>query len=325
MIRTLRRVVLRTGERLRVAALEAPAGRYAEAIRRFLGHKGQPWLTHVDLANRGEVDALRTTYTVGLLGGEIVGNVMIVGDRRVGILGHVFTRPDQRRKGICTVLMEAALAGFRDSGGLVLTLGTGYDSPPYHVYASFGFAPVEPRGGCMILQTRDDALDHIFAPSQAHPRDLRWEHWAGVSLLYMLPQGDLLRCHAYGTCGPVGFEGSFLHFQTRRQRLDARARVLVTRRGSVAGVVLCQRDGRWPGRIYTLDLTVHPAFAHDAPRLLRSLPLPQDAKIQALIDRPSATRAAALSERGFRLEATLRRQLVRGATIRDVLVYALIT
>ena len=145
MIRTLGRVALTSGERLRVAALEAPAGRYAAAIRHFLEHKGQPWLAHVDLANRGEVDALRTTYYVGLLDRRIVGNVMIVGDGRAGILGHVFTHPAHRRKGICTHLMAAAVADFRQGGSLAMGLGTGYDSPPYHIYASFGF-----RGAFML-------------------------------------------------------------------------------------------------------------------------------------------------------------------------------
>lgn len=322
MIRTLRRVTLKSGERLRVAALEAPAGRYAKAIRRFLGHKGQPWLAHVERANRDEVDALRTTYYVGILDGEIVGNVMIVGDGRVGILGHVFTRPDQRRKGICTLLMDAAVTGFRAAGGLVLSLGTGYDSPPYHLYASFGFAPVEPRSGGMILQNGPDALARCFALGRTRAVDMRWDHWAGISLLFMLPKGDLIRSYAYGIYGPVGFEGGFLRFQTRREQLGARARVLVTRSGSVVGAALCQRDPQWPGGIYSLDLCVHPAFAPDTSRLLRSVPLPRGAKIQARVDRPSAARVAALCEAGFRLEATLRHQLVRATTPRDVLVYA---
>ncbi|HPD17948.1 MAG TPA: hypothetical protein PLE19_23670, partial [Planctomycetota bacterium] len=77
MIRTLRHVRLRSGERLRVAALVAPAGRYAKAIRAFLAHKGQPWLLHVDLANQGLTDRLRTTYYVGFLGRDLGGNVMI--------------------------------------------------------------------------------------------------------------------------------------------------------------------------------------------------------------------------------------------------------
>jgi len=321
MIRTLHHAPLPDGQRLRVAELQAPAASYARAIRRFLQHKGQPWMTHVDLANRGQVDHLRTTYTIGLLGRRIVGNVMIVGDGRVGILGHVFTHPHHRRKGICTELVAAALAQFRAAGGLALGLGTGYRSPAYRIYHGFGFRSVESRSGAMLLPCQPGALDRYFAHAPTQPAELRWHHWAGLSLLFMLPAGDQLRSHALRVVGPAGFEGGFLHFQAHRQRLDARARVLLTPEGSVAGAALCQRNDRWPGAVYTLDLFVHPAFRRAAPALLHALPLPRRAKLQAVIDRPSAARAAALRSQGFRHEATLAKQLRRRGRPVDVLIY----
>ncbi len=321
MIRTLRRVTLRDGERLSVAALEAPAGRYAKAIRRFLDHKGEPWLTHVERANRGEVDTLRTTYYVGLLGRRIVGNVMVVGDGRAGILGHVFTDPAHRRKGICTHLMAAATTDFRASGALAMSLGTGYDSPPYHIYAGFGFRGVEPGNGHMVFESRAGALARYFAPARTRAVEVRWQHWAGLSLLYMVPGADAIRSHAYGVYGPAGFEGGFLELQSCREHADVRAKVLVTRAGSVVGAALCQRDARWPGRVYTLDLFAHPSFDAAIARLLAAVRLPREAKVQSYIDRPSQARAAALRAAGFRREATLEHQLVRLHETRDVLVY----
>jgi len=322
MIRTLRTVRLKSGERLRVAAITAPAGRYARAIRRFLDHKGEPWLTHVERANRDDVDDLRTIYYVGLLERRIVGNVMIVGDGRAGILGHVFTDPAQRRKGICTHLMAAAVEDFRASGALAMSLGTGYDSPPYHIYAAFGFQGVEPGNGHMLFESQPGSLDRYFAPARTRVAEIRWEHWAGLSLLYMLPEADVLRSHAYGVIGPVGFEGGFLRFQTMRERLDARARVLVTAAGSVVGVALCQRDEHWPGPVYTLDVFSHPRFERRLAALLRAVPLPSGAKIQAWIDRPSSARSAALLAAGFHREAILKRQLHHGPGACDVLVFA---
>lgn len=321
MIRTLRHVQLKTGERLRVAALVPPDRTWGRAIRRFLDHKGQPWLTHIERANRGEVDALQTTYFIGLLGRRIAGNVMIVGDGRAGILGHVFTCPDHRRKGICTHLMAAATTAFREAGALVLTLGTGYNSPPYHIYASFGFRGVEPGNGHMVLESQPGALDRYFAPGPARVLDVRWEHWAGLSALFMSPVVDALRSYAYGVHGPVGFEGGFLDLQVRRERLDARAKVLVSGTGSVVGAALCQRDERWPEAVYTLDLAAHPHFRKNLGGLLAGVPLPAGAKVQAYVDRPSSARAAALRAAGFRREATLEGQLVRAGRRRDVLVY----
>lgn len=323
MIRTIGHVKLKGGERMRVAALVPPDRTYGRAIRRFLGHKGQPWLTHVEQANRGEVDALETRYFIGLLGRRIVGNVMIVGDGRAGILGHVFTRPDHRRKGVCTHLMAAATDAFRDGGALVLTLGTGYDSPPYHIYASFGFRGIEPANGHMVFESQPGDLDRYFAHGPARVADVRWDHWAGLCLLFTSPEVDELRSYAYGVHGPVGFEGGFLDFQVRRERLDARAKVLVTRAGSVVGAALCQRDERWPEAAYSLDLVAHPHFRGQLGGLLGAVPLPGGAKVQAYVDRPSSARAAALRAAGFRHEATLQGQLVRFGRARDVLVYAL--
>ena len=321
MIRTLRHATLKTGERLRIAALQPPAGCYARAIRRFLEHKGEPWMTHVDLADRGQVDALDTTYYAGLLGRQIVGNVMIVGDCRAGILGHVFTDPQHRRKGICSEIMVNTLADFCARGGLALGLGTGYDSPAYHIYHACGFRSIEPGSGAMLFENQPGDLDDYFAPDRVRVTDCRWEHWAGISLLYMQPHGDQIRCYAHGVLGRGSFEGGYLQFHTQRERRDARAKVLVARSGSVVGAAICQRDARWPG-LYTLDLFVHPNFQDAATRLLRAVTLPRGAKVQAFIDRPSAARAAALRAAGFRREATLGRQFVRGDRRTDVLVYA---
>jgi GNAT superfamily N-acetyltransferase len=322
MIRTLRHATLRTGERLRIAALQAPAGRYAHAIRQFLSHKGQPWLTHVDLANQGQVDDLETTYYVGFLGRAIAGNVMIVGDGRVGILGHVFTDPRHRRKGICCELMAAAVEGFRLSGGLALSLGTGHDSPPYRIYHGFGFRGIEPDNGHMLFESHPGGLARWFAPAPVRVADVRWIHWAGISLLFMQPEGDAIRSQAYGVFGPVGFEGGFLHLQAQRERLAVQAKVLVTRRGAAVGAAILQRDPHWPAAIHTLDLFVHPNFEGSEDPLLRALKLPKEARIQAYLDAPSAGRARALRRHGFRLEATLRGQLVRLGRATDVLLYS---
>lgn len=324
MIRTVRRAALKTGERLRVAAVAAPAGRYAKAIRALLAHKGQPWLLHVDLANRGLTDRLRTTYYVGFVGRDLAGNVMIVDDGRVGILGHVFTSPAHRRKGVCRELMAAALDGFRAGGGRVLTLGTGFESPAYWIYHSFGFRSVAAGSGHMLLEMQPGAVEAQFAPGRARVADARWHHWPGLSLLFLQPRGDWLRVFSCGVMGQEDFEGRFLDLQRHREARRAQAKVLVAR-GRVVGAAILQRDLRWPGSVYDLGFFVHPSFRGEEGALLRSLRLPRPAKIQAYVERPSRSRAAALRAAGFSLEATLRGQITGGARPRDVHIFCLIT
>jgi len=416
LIRTLRFVSLKTGERLRVAALGAPAGRYAAAIRRFLDHKGQPWLAHVDLANQDRVGRLRTTYYVGLLGRAIVGNVMIVDDGRVGILGHVFTDPPHRRKGICQHLMAAAVEGFRAAGGRALSLGTGYRSPPYWRYHSFGFRGVErrlaasrsqfrtrrncirPPGGrrqrpharrdparrpVPLLRSRRLAASrsqfrtrrNCVRPPGGRPRLAPQtpapEHWgarggrnvetrnpnveampkseyrmgrkrgrrqfpfrdSGIRISAFLRHSDF----DFRISGFISLPPSWLPDlpdpagEAGGQNPEAGGRaprpsgLVPPASGLVPPAALLRRDPRWPGAIHTLDLFVHPNFQGTEPRLLSSLKLPKAAKIQAYLDRPSASRARALADFGFRREATLRRQIARRDPPVDALVYSLFT
>ncbi len=324
-MRTLGETRLKTGESLRIAAVRAPAGRYARPIRRLLEHKGPPWMLHVDLANQGQTDALRTAYYVGLLGTRIVGNVMIVDDGRVGILGHVFTAPEHRRKGICQRLMATALGDFRARGGVVLTLGTGYNSAPYGIYQGFGFRGVEAGNGHMLLEVQPGDLSRYFEPSATRVADGRWEHWPGISLLYMNLEGDRIRSMAHGVVGPDGFEGGFLDFQTRRASRAAQLRVLLSSTNAVVGAAILQRDTRWPRFVHILDLYVHPNFRGQESGLVRGLSLPRDAKVQAYLDHPSSGRRKALHDLGFRHEATLRRQLPAESGRINVLIYSLAT
>lgn len=325
MMRTLRHTKLKTGETIRIAALQAPAGRYARPIRRLLHHKGQPWLMHVDLANEGRTDALRTTFYVAVLGTRLLGNVMIVDDSRVGILGHVFTLPEHRRKGICQNLMAAALDDFAARGGRILTLGTNYDSPPYWIYRGFGFRSVEPQNGHMVAEMRRGELRNYFAPSPTHVAPARWEHWPGISLLFMIPSGDRIRSMAQRVLGPDGFEAGFLDFQCRRERQNAQLNVLLTDSDAVVGAASVQRDSRWPGPVYLLDFFVHPNFTHSQEALVHSLALPRQAKVQTYLDRPSAERVKLLRRLGFRLEAVLASQLWGTSGARDVVIYSLKT
>lgn len=323
MIEAIGCVRLKTGEALRMAAVAAPAGGYARRIRRFLEHKGQPWLLHVDLANRGLTDQLATTFYIGTLRRTIVGNVMIVDDGRVGILGHVFTAPEHRRKGVCQHLMEAALGHYRARGGRVLTLGTTFESPAYWIYHGLGFRSVAPGNGHMIYEAVPGAMADWFAPSRLHAEQARWQHWPGISLLFMNAGGDRIRSFAHGVMGPDGFEGGFLDFQARRERVGGQLNVLLNEEGAVCGAAGIERDTRWPGGVYILDLFVHPCFRGQERLLLRSVSLPRGAKVMAYLDRPSRQRACTLRQAGFRREATLRHQLASPLGSIDVLVYSL--
>src|SRR5207249_1997860 len=144
----------------------------------LLGHKGQPWQHHIQAALQEPLDDLETRFYVGLLDGRAITNVMIVGTRlrvvsrgagrpedaveAVGILGHVYTVPEHRRKGAYAQLMAAQMEHTRSLGYRLLTLGTGFETPPYWIYHRFGFRSIDGATGRMKWLATPDAEAHHF-------------------------------------------------------------------------------------------------------------------------------------------------------------------
>ncbi len=108
---------LKSGETLEVGVVLAPDEAHGEQVRPFLGHKQMPYKWHIEKSVHERLDDLETRYYVGKLKGAIVCNIMTVESHRTGILGHVYTLPDHRRKGACDAVMRHQMADFRRRGG----------------------------------------------------------------------------------------------------------------------------------------------------------------------------------------------------------------
>ncbi|MGH2367633.1 MAG: hypothetical protein ACRDI2_05490, partial [Chloroflexota bacterium] len=98
-------VTLKTGEQMDLGVVQCPDPSWSPQVKRLLGHKGRDSLEHIEGALAGPLDALETRFYVGTIGGVAVTNVMIVGARGAGILGHVYTVPEHRQKGAYSHLM----------------------------------------------------------------------------------------------------------------------------------------------------------------------------------------------------------------------------
>ena len=88
-------------------------------------------------------DRARTGFTLTAeCGGELVGAVSLIFGRHRGWLRNLVVRPNARRCGIGTALIEAALDRFRERGQR-LAEAQDWDAPPYRAfYAALGFRPV---------------------------------------------------------------------------------------------------------------------------------------------------------------------------------------
>ena len=93
----------------------------------------------------------KTRFYLGVIEGEAVGNIMTVEHGGIGILGHVYTLPEQRRKGIASRIMAAQMKDFQERGGRTLTLGTGFDSPAYWIYQGYGFRSIVEGSGRHVV------------------------------------------------------------------------------------------------------------------------------------------------------------------------------
>jgi GNAT superfamily N-acetyltransferase len=317
-------VALKNGETAQLRQIVAPEPGWRERCLPFLAHKGHTWMWAMETAFDDAQPGMRTSFFVCLLDGEIVGNITTVEAlaRPVGMLQHVYTNPDHRRKGICQALMQVLVADFVARGGRAMFLGTGYDSPPFWIYHSFGFRPIGETGSMRWLPDEDFAASY-FAPGEVSVRDTVWPDWPCLDALYRITEGWYLRGCAFSQYGHSSFEGAYPNMmEGLREGHIVQVKVLAKADGAVMGHAMITTMGQWPGRPYLLDFFVHPNFEDQAVKLLQGLDLPVDRKVHCFSDAEAPGRMTALEAAGFQQEAVLKDQLRRGDDGLDVRLYS---
>ena len=322
MYNKLGEVNLKTEERMEVGVITAPDAPHAEAVKQFLGHKGGNWEWHIERCVTEVLDALETRFYVGKLDGRVITNIMTVEHEGIGILGHVFTLPNQRRKGACKGVMGYQMEDFRQRTGRALYLGTGYNSPPYYIYHSFGFESVFPESGFMKYYVNEDFEARYFAPAPAQPKPVEWHDWPKVTALSGIVGWDALRSLAWDVYGPTNMEGGFLGFKHTLETEDAYddAKLLATSEGAIVGWATVSRDGRWKPATAVLDLFFHPNFADAVPALLSAVAFPES-KVQCYVDSGAEQKAEVLEAAGFTREGRFKNQFAYQGQDYDVLVF----
>ena len=308
---------------MEIGVISAPDNEYADGIMDILHHKGEPWLSHVKSALNGEITNLETRFYVGRLDHQVITNIMTAEYNRAGVFGHVFTRPEHRRKRACTLVMQTLMEDFRRRGGGILLLGTGYESPAYWIYHSHGFRSLLEGSGHMRFSTEADFEATHFAPRDVRVVDVDWKHWPLMNVMMSVPCNEILRSVALNLYGIANFEGRFLSFMKGlAEDQQRRAKLLETTSGAVVGCVMLERDRRWTGGTYLLDIFLHPNFVSRYETLLNALKLPSG-KIQCHVDsRAPREKVAALQQAGFEREALLKSQFAWGNGRLDVSIYS---
>jgi GNAT superfamily N-acetyltransferase len=304
MVRELAEVTLKSGEVMQCLVVEEPEESWAQDVQELLVHKREHVLWHIQRSIAGPLDELETRFYLGVVNDEAVGNIMTVEHDGIGILGHVFTQPDHRRKGIASHIMAAQMRDFQEREGRVLTLGTGFDSPPYWIYHSFGFRSIAAGTGAMWYWRQPEQMEGLWRAAITGVASPLWQHWPLVNLLCIQPDGDRLRHAARRLWGPRNFEGDFTRYQRELEAEDSAitARVLENEAGLVVGWASLEDDPVWGGAAALLDLLIHPRAWDAAGDLLSALPLPSK-PILAYADQDSPKNDA-LRAHGFRQQST---------------------
>jgi GNAT superfamily N-acetyltransferase len=179
MYRELGRGRLSTGETLEVGIVH-PCGevRWRSRLEALLGHKSAINRRHIAATFAGPLDDLETLYYVGSVGGEPVTVAMLAGAHGAAIYGHVFTRPEWRRRGASTVLHRMLTQDWRRRGVRVVTLSTDPQGHARRLYEAVGFRPLGPGEGDMRWVNGGTlALDS--GPRRVSP--IRWGDWGWIS------------------------------------------------------------------------------------------------------------------------------------------------
>ena len=323
MYHKLGEAVLKTDEQMEIGVITAPDEPHAVEIQQFLGHKPGNYKWHIERCVTEKLDALETRFYVGKVDGSIITNIMTVEYQGIGILGHVFTMPEQRRKGACKGVMAYQMADFRWRKGYALYLGTGYNSHPYHIYHSFGFESVFPESGFMKYYVDAEFEEEYFASGRAYLKPVEWHDWAKVTALSGCVDGDILRSLIWNVYGPTNMEGGFLNFKRDLETADVYhdAQLMVTSDDAIVGWLTVSRDNRWRPATAVLDLFFHPNFADEVPALLSSVAFP-DVKVQCYVDSGAKEKAEVLEGAGFTCEGRFKNQFTYSGQTYDVLVFA---
>ncbi|MGD9518978.1 MAG: GNAT family N-acetyltransferase [Armatimonadota bacterium] len=311
MHRILGSTDLRSGEKAELWKITAPDPTWADRLLGFLVHKGEPWLWAMREGLTGGLQDLTMNFYECVVEDEVVGNITVLENlsRPVGLLQHVFTLPEHRRKGVASALMAALCYDFRLRGGRAMFLGTGYRTPPFWIYYGFGFRPIGETGHMRWLP-QEDFVEDYFSPGPISVRNTRWGDWPLLEALYASTEDWVVRSTRLRLYGQKSFEGPFLTLmQALYERRIRQSLVMTKPDGAVVGHATVWVIKEVPGEPWLLELLVHPNFRNQAGEMLSHVFVPPTHKLQAHADSDAWDKHCLLRSMGLWREACFRRQV----------------
>lgn len=312
-------ILLKTGETMQILMVKAPDRRYERRIVSFLSYGNELWRWHLNLAVRGELDGLEARFYLGLLKGRIISNVSTWEHGSIGMVAHLFTAGNHRRKGACTALMKAQIQDFLSRGGKVL-IG-GFRPSSYPIAKSLGFRSIIDNSEVMHYYLYSSLDREYFQAKKVFCRDSMWKDWPGISLLFGVKKGWCLRSMKHKVYGAFDYEDYFLEDMRERFMGLCISKVLVTEKENIVGYATLTSKHHGNGSFYLLDFFIHPAVASCADTMLDAMDFPHG-KVRCYVESRCQEKRDMLLKRGFK-EKTIQKQIKVDGKKLDVILMEL--
>lgn len=327
MYRKLDNATLKSGEPVELGLVTGPDGEWGPRISHLLGHKGEPWNWQIGQCLGNPALGMETRCFILSRDGRPFANICTFEAGGVGLFGHVYTVPEDRRKGAADLLNEAVMGDFKARGGRALYLGTKFDSPAYHIYRRHGFQSVESGSGDMVYARAGKAAfeAEYFAPGVAVVETLAFHHWPVLPALTMMDHPARLRVLSMGIVQASSTEHGVLEVLKTAQDVDQppRALVAVSQATHAPAAFACVGpDRQFGSAVDLLDVFWAPGFEAEAVRLIDGLKLAAGRKTICFADSAWPQKAGTLETAGFAKEATLKKHLASGGQVLDVTLWS---
>jgi GNAT superfamily N-acetyltransferase len=311
MFTELGTTVLKSGEEVEVGVVTGPDAAWHDRLDGFLAHKGGIWSHEVRFV-LSEPCGLDARFYVLHRGGVPFSHIMTTTLQGVGILGHVYTNPDDRGQGAATLLMQKQLEHFQSQGERSLYLGTTYDSPAFHIYRKQGFVGLEDASGHMTFtpSTLTAFEGEYFALDNATVIPLDWPHWPASAPLFLSAEGGYTRHVGLKMLGQSLVEGPLLPLVNEQHEKSLEGLpptafvVQKPNNGAVVGLASWQDDTFWPDT-KVVDLFCHTNYWHLAGELLEPMNELKGQRLAAYAEVGFAEKEKALLDFGFKPVITL--------------------
>ena len=216
-----------------------------------------------------------SSFTLLHRDGDPFANIMTIEYRGVGLLGHVYTRPEDRRQGAAMQLMACLMEHFRQRGGQALcSWARATTRRPITFIGSMALLGSSQKAVIWTTTAprRTNSIRAYFAAGSTAIEPVGWLHWPVSIPLFLGAFPGVVRGAGLGVWGRRSTEGPLLPLlqdglERGESGLPPRALALVQQETrAVVGWAMWSDHPLWPDACL-VDLYCHPAFWERGSRL----------------------------------------------------------